>query len=78
MFSLVGAHIILLKRVIAWNLYTDAHVFVLPIRVSCTHVRYNVRRKRESNRINSRQDHEYSYEMVSVSALTNQIAYFEK
>ena len=27
---------------------------------------------------NSRQDHEYSYEMVSVSALTNQIAYFVK
>ena len=64
--------------------YTDAHVFVLRIRVSCafsmrcTHVRFKVRWKRESTRINARQDHEYSYEMVCVSALTNQIAYLEK
>ena len=28
--------------------------------------------------INARQDHEYSDELVSVSALTNQIAYLEK
>ena len=43
----------------------------------CTHVRFKVRRKRESTHINARQDHEYSYEIVRVSALTNQIAYFE-
>ena len=43
----------------------------------CTHVQFKVRRKRESTRINARQDHEYSYEIVRVSALTNQIAYFE-
>ena len=64
--------------------YSDAHVFVLQIRVSCafsmryTHVRFKVRLKRESTRINARQDHEYSYEIGSVSALTNQIAYLEK
>ena len=34
--------------------------------------------KRESTRINARQDHEYSDELVSVSALTNPIAYLEK
>ena len=44
----------------------------------CTHVRFKVRLKRESTRINARQDHEYSDEMGSVSALTNQIAYLEK
>ena len=64
--------------------YTDAHVFVLRIRVSCTfsmrctHVRFKVRWKRNSTRFNARQVLEYSYEMVSVSALTNQIAYLEK
>ena len=64
--------------------YADAHVFVLQIRVlcafsmRCTHVRFKVRWKRESTRINNRQDHEYSYEMISVSALTNQVAYLEK
>ena len=64
--------------------YTDAHVFVLRIRVSCassmhcTHARFKVRWKRELTHINARQDHEYYYYMVSFSALTNQIAYFEK
>ena len=64
--------------------YTDACVFVLQICVSCafsmrcTHIRFKVCWKSESTRINGRQDHEYSYEMGSVSALTNQIAYLEK
>ena len=44
----------------------------------CTHVRFKASWKRESTRINARQDDEYSYEMGSVSALTNQIAYLEK
>ena len=64
--------------------YTDAHLFVLQIRVSCafsmrcTHVRFKVRWKRETTHINNRQDYEYSSEMISVSALTNQVAYLEK
>ena len=63
--------------------YPDARVFVLQICVSCafsmcyTQVRFKVRWKRESTRINARQDHEYSYEMVSVIALTNKIADLE-
>ena len=40
----------------------------------CTHVRFKVR----PTRSNARHDHEYSYEMGSVSALTNQIAYLAK
>ena len=64
--------------------YPDAHVFVLRIRVSCafsmrcTNVQFKVRCKRKSTRINARQNHEYPYEMVSASALTNQIALFRK
>ena len=64
--------------------YPDAHVFVLRIRVPCAllmrcpHVRFKVRWKRESTRIKARQDHKYSYEMLSVSALTNLVTSLEK
>ena len=46
--------------------------------MGCMHVGFKVHSKRDSTRINARQDHQYSYEMGSVSALTNQIAYLVK
>ena len=44
----------------------------------CTHVPFKVSCKRESTRSNAWQDHEYSYEMGSVNAFTNQIVCLEK
>ena len=39
---------------------------------------YGLKCVENANQLVSTQGHEYSYEMVRVSALTNQIAYFEK